>query len=349
MADIKNDTIAKLTGIREKTPTISDVKQQAENITVIDETIEAARKLAGTNTLEEELKRKDKRMQDLQKEKDEATEQLHETQIVNVKAELGAKIDHLEESLKGDASPKSISAEITEIKKAANELGMGGSKVSEIKEIMALVTSLNPKTNLADQVKEARDLLTALQPAEDKGKEGIVEGLPASAAIEIHRMENDTKIALAKMASEQQRENAKMASDQQRKDQEYQLTLRKHEEEILIRREKMQMDYSIKKEHDEMLSGGLQIIGRAAGKAYADALGKTPQGAAAQGARVGAEAATPKSFHIELNEGEAGTMECPSCKSPVGVGPETKVAECVGCHSKFEVVRVAPPIPSEEE
>ena len=338
MADIKNDTIAKLTGIREKTPTISDVKQQAENITVIDETIEAARKLAGTSALEKEMERKDKRMEELQKDKDKTTEQLHETQISNVKTELGGKIDHLEESLKGDASPKSISAEITEIKKAANELGMGGSKVSEIKEIMALVTSLNPKTNLADQVKEARDLLTALQPPEDKRKEGVVEGVPASVAIDLHRMDNDMKITLEKMAD-----------DRQRRDQEFQLTLRKYDEERISRQEKMQIDYTIQKERNEILSGGLQLFGRAAGKAYAEALGKTPQGAAAQGVRVGAEASAPKSFHIELNEGEAGTMECPSCKSPVGVGPETKVAECVGCHSKFEVVRVAPPIPSEEE
>ena len=336
--DIRNRTIARITGVKETKPTISDVKQQAENITVIDETIEAARKLAGTNTLEKEVERKDKRMEELQKEKDKATDQLHESQIVNVKTELGAKIDHLTESIEGGASKKSIGDQIVDIKKAANELGMGGSKVSEIKEIMGLVTSLNPKTNLAEQVKEARDLLTALQPPEDKRKEGVVEGVPASVAIDLHRMDNDMKITLEKMAD-----------DRQRRDQEFQLTLRKYDEERISRQEKMQIDYTIQKERNEMLSGGLQLFGRAAGKAYADALGKTPQGAAVQGARAGAEAATPKSYHIELNQGEAGTMECPGCHSPVGVGPETKVAECVGCHTKFEVIRVAPPIPSEEE
>lgn len=333
--DIRPETIRKIVGLKEKPQSISDVKQQAENISVIDETIEAAKKLSGTNTLEKEVERKDKRMEELQKEKDKTTEQLHESQIVNVKTELGSKIDHLAESLKGGASPKSLGDQITDIKKVANELGMGGSKVSEIKEIMGLVTSLNPKTNLAEQIKDARDLLTALQPTEDKGKEGLVEGVPASVAIEIKKMDHDLQITLAKMED-----------DRQQRDQEFKLTLRRYDEERVSRQEKLQIDYQIQKERNDMIAGGIQMAGRAAGKAYAEVLTKGSGGVGAPGGQApGAQ----KSFHIELNPGEAGTMECPHCKGPVGVGPETQIAECVGCHTKFPIERVNIPTLEEEQ
>lgn len=331
MGDLKEDIIAKAMGMQEKPgESIDDVKQQAEHMTVIDETMETAKKLAGTAALETESARKDKRMETLEKDKDKATEQLHESQIQNVRTELGSKIDHLAESIEGGASKKSIGDQIGDIKKAANELGLGGSKVSEIKEIMGLVTSLNPKTNLAEQVKEARDLLTALQPAEDKGKEPLLEGVPASVAIELKKMDTNLQVTLEQMKD-----------DRQRKDQEFQLTLRKYDDDRVARQQEVVGKIEVEKDRNELIAGGLETVGRAMGRGYAE----SGRGAGSSRGISQEQTGGPQPFKVTANEGESGAVDCPVCQergtpNQIGIGPATTSAVCVGCGSQVDVERV---------
>lgn len=64
-----------------------------------------------------------------------------------------------------------------------------------------------------------------------------------------------------------------------------------------------------------------------------------------------------QSYHIELGEGEQAVTNCPYCKADIGVGPTSTVAECVGCKSKFPIIRkpagqtaaTKEPNPDEEE
>jgi hypothetical protein len=332
--DIRSETIGKVLGLQPKPgESISDVKKQAEDIDVVEQTVETAKKLAGTSALEKQLEHKDGQLEKATAEKDKLKDELSASKIELIKGELGGKIDKLAEDIKGGASPKSISDQITEVKKAAESLGLGTSKFSDLKEMMALIQSLNPQRNLSEQVKEARELLTALEPSESKEKGGAVEGIPASIYLQVKQMESNTQLELEKMKD-----------DRQRRDQEFQLTLRRYDEERLSRQEKMQMDYTIQKERNEMIAGAIEGFGRAAGKGYAEALGKGPGEVATQ---TGEQGKYP--VPIKLAEGESGTMECPLCKKPIGVGPTTEVAECIGCHTKFDVVREALETLEEEE
>jgi hypothetical protein len=330
--NIRERIIAKTLGMKEKPQeTINDVKQQAENMSVIHQSLETAKELAGTPALEKELERKDKKMEQLERDKDKATEQAHAAEIQNVRTELGSKIDHLAESLKGGASQKSIADQISEIKKAATELGMGSSKISEIQEMMTLIDRLNPRKNLAEQVKEARELLASFQP--EKNADVSIEGVPASVAIELKRMDNDVKLRLEEMADARQRS-----------DQEFQLTLKKWDEERTMRREEIASKITVERERNQLLADGLQIIGRAGGKAIFDA---AREGSGAGVSRstgpgaAGTQGAQTPSYHIELAEGEAAKFECPHCKSPIVVVPTSTLAHCLGCNAQFPITRVA--------
>jgi hypothetical protein len=49
-------------------------------------------------------------------------------------------------------------------------------------------------------------------------------------------------------------------------------------------------------------------------------------------------------FRVE--EGDYGAIECPKCHTPIGIGPTSQKAICVGCKSQFDIVRI--PVGSEE-
>jgi hypothetical protein len=338
MGDLKEEVIAKATGVFGKKPeeSISGVKQATEDMGVVEGALNTARKLAGTDGLAEQIKGKDAALEKAGKEKDELKDQLHESQVQLIQKELGGKIDQLSEAIKGGASPKSISEQINEVKKAAESLGLGGSKVSEIREIMGLVTSLSPQQKgLAEQVKDARDLLATLQP--EGKKEGLVEGVPASVALEMKRLETNTNLEIEKMKDERQR-----------RDQEFEVTKLKWEEERDLRRQEVDGKIAVERERNSILAGGLEIIGRAAGKA----IGEMASGAAAgPGSTIQGEHGAPMKYKVPAVEGAVGDIECPNCKTAVGIGPTTELATCAGCGSQFEVKRVPAegPVPPGEK
>lgn len=57
----------------------------------------------------------------------------------------------------------------------------------------------------------------------------------------------------------------------------------------------------------------------------------------------GRKTQTESPFQVE--EGASGAIECPKCQSPIGIGPESRRAICVGCRTEFEIAR----IPAESE
>lgn len=60
-----------------------------------------------------------------------------------------------------------------------------------------------------------------------------------------------------------------------------------------------------------------------------------------------------KTWGITMTEGESGEVECPNCHIPVGVGPTTTTATCVGCKTPYPVTRLPAktkePVPPGEE
>jgi hypothetical protein len=320
--DLRPETIAAITGFSKKgRPTITEVKQQAEDMNVIDQSIDTARKLSGAPALEEEIDRKDKKLERVEQERDKAIEDKHKTEIESVKTELGAKIDGLVKSYAGGASKDSIAEQIIEIKKAANELNMGGTRISEIRDMLSLITTLNPHKSLADQIKDAKELITVFTPPPDKGKEFNIGGMPASVALELKKMDTTLQITLEKMKD-----------DRQRQDQEFQLSLKKWDEEREIRRQEIDGKILVERERNEVVSGALRTVGGAIGKGLADRggaamLGSTP---------------APRAYGMEIPLGETGTIACPNCQSPIGVGPTQTSTQCIKCNTKYPITRLPP-------
>jgi hypothetical protein len=342
MGSLRDETIAKLTGDKSNPEaTVDNVKKQADDMSVIDKAMDTAKKLANTGALEAEMDRKDKKLEKAEQDRDKAIEGQHKAEIETVRTELGSKIDKLAQAYAGGASKNSIAEQIAEIKKAANELNMGGSRISEVREMMNLIATLNPQKTLVDQIKDAKELINTIMPPPGTGKEFSIGGMPATIALELKKMDTNLQITLENMKDERQR-----------KDQEFQIKIKEYDEARADRIQEAAGKLEVERERNKMISGGLETVGRAIGKGLAEAGG---QGSPLPGAIAGKAAEPPKSYHIELGQNEAADFNCPKCSTIIAVGPDSTQAQCVGCNSKFPVVRkpaipvTGPPPPNEEE
>lgn len=50
---------------------------------------------------------------------------------------------------------------------------------------------------------------------------------------------------------------------------------------------------------------------------------------------------TESEFVLRVEEGEYGAMECPKCQKPIGIGPTTQKALCLGCEGQFDILRIS--------
>jgi len=340
--ELRETIIARTLGLQNKPKeeTTDAVEKETTRMGVVAKTMDTARELSGANVLEEELGRKDKKLAATEKERDQATEDKHKAELQTVKTELGAKIDDLAKAYAGGASKQTVADQISDIKKAADQLNLGGSRISEIKDMMTLIESLNPRKNLTDQIKDAKELISVFQPPEDKGKDFTIVGMPATVALELKKMDTNLQITLENMKDERQR-----------RDQEFTLKERQYDEERAARLQEVQGKIQVEKERNKMLGGAIETVGRAIGRGAAEA----GRQAAKSPGSVGEQAQEqPRSYHIELNEGEKFDFDCPLCQTRIAVGPDSTVAQCVGCDAKYPIVRkpaasMAEPVPPEEE
>ncbi len=49
---------------------------------------------------------------------------------------------------------------------------------------------------------------------------------------------------------------------------------------------------------------------------------------------------TASEFSLRAEEGDHGAIECPKCRTPIGIGPTTRTAICLGCEGQFDIVRI---------
>jgi len=106
---------------------------------------------------------------------------------------------------------------------------------------------------------------------------------------------------------------------------------------------KAQLDQEDKKM--EMLASIPETIGGAIAKAVTD------KGAAAGIAGRGG-APVNQAYRVDIEEGQTGTIDCPNCKTQVGIGPTQDQAQCVKCGAPFMVARRSkgqPPAPPQSE
>jgi hypothetical protein len=326
MGSIRDETIAKLSGIRKETEeTVDGVKKKAEDMSVVRGAITTARELSGAVELEAELDRKDKKLEGVEKQRDQAIEDKHKAEIDTVKSELGAKIDALTKAYIGGASKESIAEQIVEIKKAANELNMGGSKISEIREMLGLITTLNPQKSMVDQIRDAKELISAIVPQPGKPNEFQIAGMPATIALELKKMDTNLQVTLETMKD-----------DRERRSQEFALKIKQFDLERQDKIGEAQGRIAVEKERNKMLAGGLETIGRSIGRGMAEGSRQGVPPVSSMGQKA---AEQPKSYHIELGENEPANFDCPNCSEKIAVGPDSTQAQCVGCNSKFPIIR----------
>jgi hypothetical protein len=341
MGSLKDETLIKLAGQKPHSQeTIDDVEKKTKDMSVVQGAMNTARELSGANTLEKQVVDANDRADKAQKERDKAVEDKHKAEIEKVEETLGAKIDNLAKSYTAGASKETIADQIAGIKKAANELGMGTSKVSELREMMNLITSLNPQKSLVEQIKDAKELINVIVPHAEQGKEFSIGGMPANVALELKKMDTNLQITLEQMKD-----------DRERRNQDFELRIKQYDLEREDRIAEANAKIVVEQDRNKMIAGGLETIGRAIGRGMAEGSQQSPH-------TITGKASEPaKSYHIELAPDESADFDCPTpgCGARIAVGPDSTEATCVGCNTKFPVIRKAvaemqgPPPPTEEE
>jgi len=277
-------------------------------------------------SLEHEAKKKDleKRISgedeaekaQLAQENEELKEKIHEKEVESVRVELGGKIDQLNQSVREGASQKSISQQIADIKQAAADMGLGGSKFSDVQEALEFVERLKPNKTLPEQLKDAQELM------ETFGKKETNQ-FPPEITLQLKQMDRDLQIRLEEMRDSR--------SD---RDRDWQLQIRKWEEEKEIKMAQLQAEIAAKKEGNELLAQGIQRLGQV----IAAAKGAAAGGVA--GAVAGGVASGAGSRVINAGEGEAGEVECESCHSVIPISESADDVICPGCGTRYAIQRI---------
>jgi len=235
-------------------------------------------------------------------------EEVHEKEIQVVRTELGGKIDELAKSMASGASKASIADQIGEIKKAAGELGLGGSKFEDITNMLDVVEKIRPSKALPDQIQEAKALLESFGAG--------TKGASDTVTLELKKLESQTNLEIERMRDERSR-----------RDKEWDMEKLKWQEERELRQQEIQGKLALERERNSMLSGGIDRLGRVFAQATEDG------GASGVATKVGAKV-------IDATEGDFGEVQC-SCGGVVPVAKDSLRAICPQCETVYKVNRIA--------
>lgn len=267
--------------------------------------------------LEDEAKKKElkakvegeekQKMAELEQENAGLQKELERKEIDIVRTELGGKIDQLKSSLESGASKKTISEQIGEIKQAAADMGLGGSKFSEIQEALALVEKLRPNKGLAEQVKEAKELLEPFQ------KEKTTE-LPAEISLKMKEMDTNFQLKLEEMKDERAA-----------RDREWQLTVKKWEDERGDKKTQTEAEIAAKREGNVLLADGVQKL--------AELITTIRQEPGVAGKAVSSRV-------IEAGIGDSGEVECDKCHNAIPIAADSAGVTCPLCGISYPIRRI---------
>ena len=295
---------------------IGEVKQTADNMSVIDKTMETAKKLAGHGVIEAQLERQNKENEKLANENKDLSTQVQDARTDVLRAELSGKIDKLSEDLKSKGtSQKSIGDQLTEIKSVATELGMGTGKFGEVKEILTFLNSFRPDKSLADQIKSAQEVMTLINP--NKPERALMPGDISPLTVELKKIDSSVQLQIAKMED-----------DRQAREHQFQLEMKKFEIETDTRKQEVQGKLALEQERNAMLSGGIERLGRIMISAAAN-------GDQAISGPISAAVKT-----IEAGIGEEGAFPC-SCGTTLGIAKDASNVSCPSCGTQYAIRRVA--------
>lgn len=138
-------------------------------------------------------------------------------------------------------------------------------------------------------------------------------------------------------------EIAKINAESAQRDREFQLQLKESERKWDLEMIKLKDGREIEKaklqqqaKRDDALFTAPQMLGAALAQGLANQPGLANQGG-------------QQELKITAGVGDSGTIDCPFCHSPIGIGPTTVAAQCVGCNRQFKIERVPVTEPQPEE
>jgi len=141
-----------------------------------------------------------------------------------------------------------------------------------------------------------------------------------------------------RIQQEMAREERKFDREMKESDRAWEMKLRESDRASMVAMEELK----IKREQLSLLANMPKVIGHSVGQALAEKMegggGSTPDGVISKKA---AAPAAPSEFHLEAGEGETGEFECPQCKTMIAIGPTTTMATCVGCKSRYPIIRTS--------
>lgn len=309
---------------------IDEVDRMAKRITVIDETMAGARKLAGTDGLVHEVDRLGKEVDRVTKEKEEAQDRERKANEEKLKAELGGKIDALTETIRSGGSSKDIAEQIGDFVKAAGALGLTrqGESGSNIKDTIALIQEMKP--DVAAELEKLTKLQQMFKPTDDKKA-------PAAA------MSEETALKLEEIKGQRELALEEMKDARQDRAQNFELKMLEFKTETDLRRAEIAGKVQTEREKNNMLAGAVEQLGEAIGRQVAKGGGMPMGEPSGPGANppAGPIAETAADLPIiRAMVGEAGGVMCKACDGEMLLARDAESVLCPNCNQIHRVERI---------
>lgn len=195
------------------------------------------------------------------------------------------------------------------------ELSHVRQELGEKIEALSKAITGGSRKSIVDELTEVEDLASKLGYAKPTGPTGASD---FSFQIELKKLEHEMK--------RDDREFQRMMKKDER---DWQLELRKLDQQIKDSEAKI----TAERDRWSMFAQAPERVGGIIAKGLIQNAAEAPSTVTKQG----------KAYHIECEEGEVGEVDCPQCKTPVGIGPTARTAICAKCGSRFSIKRTPAP------
>lgn len=321
-------------------PDISTVKKTMQDIDVVDQTVETAKRLAGTSLYQEQLQKKDDELNQMRGEASTLREQLTAAQIEGLKGTMESKIEQLRDLVSQGGNRGDIAGMVREIREAAEVLGLGGQKGSglhQIQETLEIMAALSPKQKpLSEQVKDILDMGDVLRgwatpqgQQSDEGRSGMMQ------------------LELAKMQQQFSLDVERLKMEQVKSDRDFEIQMEQAREQRAERAKEIDSRLKAQENQTQMIMSALEIVGGAIAKAIQEGPSTSvPQpprtvtfarsGIAKQ---ASAEQAVKRGSPIEAFIDEEDEIPCESCGKPMFITPDAVEVGCAHCGTVYPIQR----------
>lgn len=243
---------------------------------------------------------------------------------------------------KSDEEKKRLEERVIGAEKAVTELKYE-SVVKQMenmnKELMEKLSRYAEGANNKDDITSLFSKIETLEPILTKLGYAKASSTAGSGSADLQ-----LQIALKKMEIDNDRAEREFKWKLLESEREYKRQERRDERELNIKAQELDDKRSVATANRNMLSEGIETLGRAIGAGMRDASagGEEPiqQRPADQNQpRPQGQQPPPKKYHAEANLGDSGEIDCPWCQQPVTIGADTDTAICASCGGEIPIQR----------